>query len=176
MGRSQRGNNNGYCQDGPLTWHHWKLEPEQQEFLEFARRVVTLRRNHPNFRRHSYREQDPQVAPMAQGLDWFRPDGERMEEDDWQQFWVKSLGVYLRGDADEIRDENGHPVPDDDFLIFFNAHHEGVSFELSPELERGWTVVFDTEAGDLPEDGSEPEAIFPFILGGRSLVLLRHVR
>ena len=45
MGRTQRGNNNAYCQDNPLTWCLWEIEPYQQELLEFVRQVFSLRRD-----------------------------------------------------------------------------------------------------------------------------------
>lgn len=176
IGRTQKGNNNGYCQDNPLTWHDWNLAPEEAEFLEFAKRIVSLRKTHPNFHRHSYQEHDPLVAPLGSSLEWLRADGQRMEDDDWQEFWIKSVALYLNGNAPEIRNDMGDHTPDDDFIILFNAHHEAVPFSLPDDLRAEWTVVFDTSADHpFPED-TEPATTFPYHLTAHSFALIRHAR
>ena len=54
IGHTQRGNNNAYCQDNDLTWLDWELDERRREFLEFARRIVRLRREHPVFSRRRF--------------------------------------------------------------------------------------------------------------------------
>ncbi|NEC92882.1 glycogen debranching enzyme, partial [Streptomyces sp. SID12501] len=54
LGRTQGGNNNGYCQDNPITWVDWDLDDAQQSLHEFTRRVVHLRRDHPVFRQRRF--------------------------------------------------------------------------------------------------------------------------
>ena len=54
LGRTQRGNNNGYCQDNELTWVDWDLDERQAELLAFTRRLVQLRKDHPVFRRRRF--------------------------------------------------------------------------------------------------------------------------
>lgn len=174
IGRTQKGNNNGYCQDNELTWLDWNLDEARLEFHRFARRMVALRKAHPNFRRHSFRELDPVVAPLEQSLEWLRTDGERMSEGDWSQEWVKSIALYLNGNAPEIRNKQGDHIPDDDFLIIMNAYHEGVSFALPEDLKREWTLVFDTSVEPTAEVESPVE--FPYIASPHSFALLRHAR
>ncbi len=176
IGRSQRGNNNTYCQDNELSWYDWNLGIEEKKLLDFTRKVTWIRRRHPNLRRHSFREEDPMVAAVEYSLDWLRPDGERMTDDDWDQPWVRSLALHLNGEAPEIRDRNGEHQVDDDFLLLLNSWHEGVIFHLPEELRRRWKIVINTSDADVAPDGFEPTAEFPFTLGPRSLVLLRHAR
>src|SRR5439155_3107594 len=49
--RTQRGNNNAYCQDNELSWLDWTLDPDHEALLAFTRRLIELRTAHPVFRR-----------------------------------------------------------------------------------------------------------------------------
>jgi isoamylase len=176
ISRTQQGNNNGFCQDSPITWYDWNLDDAKRQFLDFARKVVALRNKHPNFRRHSFEEVDPLVAPWRRSLEWLRADGAKMEDADWNEFWIKSLAVYLSGNAPEIRDDRGNHTPDDDFIILFNAHSEEVPFLLPDDLQREWTVVFDTSEESPLTCEHERTAGFPYRMTAHSLALLRHAR
>jgi isoamylase len=176
IGRSQKGNNNVYCQDNAMAWHQWKLDETETQFLDFARRVVGLRRKHPNFRRHNYEMNDPVEATSPGGLEWIRPDGKRMNEEDWQHHWIKSLALYLKGTEAEVRDQHGRTVPDDDFIILFNASHQPVHFIIPPDLPEPWTLVFDTFGPDSPSSQPEPLVPSEITLQSHSLALLRHAR
>src|SRR5690348_9324783 len=86
FGRTQRGNNNVYCQDNELSWMEWKLEPWQADLLLFTQRLVALRHSHPVFRRRRFF-----IGEAAQGgeshigdIAWFTPGGEHMTPEDWQ--------------------------------------------------------------------------------------------
>ena len=76
---------------------------------------------------------------------WFRPDGDEMSEQDWNEWFAKSFMLFLNGDALRARDERGRPVCDATFLLLFNAHVDPVSFTLpgSPWGQR-WVPVMDT--------------------------------
>jgi isoamylase len=176
IGRTQHGNNNGYCQDNEISWHNWQIDPHQQDLLNFTRKVSWIRRDHPNLRRHSFRQEDPLVAPVGSSLEWFRPDGERMQDEDWAQSWVHSMAMYLNGQAPEIRDSNGDHQQDDDFLILLNSSHEGVIFAKPIHLDHPWTIALDTNLACSNHPHPEPHAEFPITLAPRSLVLLRHAR
>ncbi|HET7538162.1 MAG TPA: hypothetical protein VFJ90_17000, partial [Candidatus Didemnitutus sp.] len=175
LARTQRGNNNAYCQDNEITWQDWTIDPSRQAFFEFARKVVHWRRQHPNFRRRSFYETDSGRKWQAENLQWYRIDGEVMSESDWQDGTMRMLAMYLRGDAPEIRDAEGRTVVDWDFLLVFNSHHEAGEFRLPKELaKRSWKIVFDTNRPKLSESGEEAgsDAVVP--LAARSFVLLGH--
>lgn len=176
MGRTQKGNNNVYCQDNALAWHQWNLDEDETRFLDFARRIVGLRRKHPNFRRHNYEMNDAVASTSPNGLEWIRPDGQRMAEEDWQHHWIKSLALYLNGNGPEIRDEQGRSIPDDDFILLFNASGEEVRFVIPPDLPEPWMLVFETFGQDSPNSHQEPAIASDFTLQSHSLALLRHAR
>jgi glycogen operon protein len=146
LGRSQGGNNNGYCQDSPLTWIDW--ENVDEGLLEFTKLVTKLRNDHPTFRRrrffHGRPVRRPEGAPV-QDVAWLTPAGELMTEEDWDAAYAKSVAMYLNGHGIRSTDERGEAVVDDCFYLAFNAHHEPIDFTLpATEYAQGWTVVVDT--------------------------------
>jgi len=151
ISRTQEGNNNSYCQDNELSWHHWNLDDKKKELLEFVSRIVNYRRIHPNFHRRSFSEKDPNVASQPENVQWIRADGKSMEPIDWEQGgWMRTLGMLLKGDAPEIRDGNGRQTTDDDFVLVLNTHSEPVEFKLPQAVAGwGWKVAFDTARPNL---------------------------
>ena len=175
MGRTQRGNNNAYCQDNEISWIDWKLSKPQQSLLAFTRNLIALRQKHPVFRRRRFFQGRRIRGAEVKDLSWVRPDGKEMTDDDWAQGYVRCLGVRLAGHAIEEKDPKGRPLLDDTFLLLINAHHEPRPFTL-PAHKRGvlWQPVFDTALYDtngravtLLRGGEQ------YDLEGRSLALLR---
>ena len=157
IGRTQQGNNNAYCQDNEISWFDW--EHADQQLLDFTRRLIQLRRDHPTFRRRGWFKGRPIHGDGASDIVWMQPHAAAMTEQDWTEWFAKSFMVFLNGDAMVARDEHGQPVHDDSFLVMFNAHTEPVTFTLpGPPLGERWTLVFDTalddpfagHAGDAP--------------------------
>jgi glycogen operon protein len=178
LNRTQDGNNNGYCQDSQLSWYHWDLNTKQTEFLEFARRIVQYRKSHPNFHRNAFYDHDPDAKHPDKNIVWFRADGKRMGPKDWEDGgWMRTLGMFLNGEAPEIRDSSGQCCGDWDFLLLLNAHHEAVSFRISHELyHSGWRIAFDTARPAL-EIGKESVKRNRLVnLTARSFVVLSHER
>src|SRR5918997_1092827 len=173
LGRTQQGNNNGYCQDSPLTWIHW--DEVDEGLLEFTKLVTRLRHAPPTFRRRRFfhgrpvrRGQDDPVQDVA----WLTPAGDLMTEDDWDAGFAKSLAMYLNGHGIRSTDERGEIVVDDHFSLPFNPSHEPMEFTLPAEEYAGaWTVVLDTaEMGEV-----EPRELKPgetLTLQDRSMVVL----
>jgi glycogen operon protein len=142
MGRTQRGNNNAYCQDNEISWFDW--EHADQSLQEFTRRLIGLRRAHPTFRRRRW-FQGRAIRGTQADIGWFKPDGTEMTEGDWGQRCAKSLGVFLNGEGIAHPDARGKRVVDASFYALFNAHHEPVAFTL-PTRDWGdrWVAVLDT--------------------------------
>jgi len=143
IGRTQQGNNNAYCQDNEISWFDW--QSADHGLFEFTRRVIRLRNAHPAFRRRGWFKGRPLRGKGISDIAWLRIDGEPMSEDDWQQGFVKSLMVFLNGDALHELDDDGKRVRDGSFLLLFNAHYEPLDFTLpSASFGQTWTVVVDT--------------------------------
>src|SRR5262249_46487112 len=103
LGRTQRGNNNAYCQDGELSWIDWELGGRERELLAFARRVFLLRRTNPVFRRRHGFSGAPSGERGAKDVTWLRPDGAELRPADWQDPARGALGMLIHGrSSDEV--------------------------------------------------------------------------
>ena len=173
MGRTQHGNNNAYCHDSETSWLDWTQTEENRDLLDFATRVIRLRREHPAFRRHSFFQQGP-LPDGVRNVRWFGPDGLEMSDYEWNQGFARCLGMYLAGDAISEVDARGVPVVDDNFLLLISAHHEEIPFVLPGFRSNArWQVALDTSDRASDAQARRYHArgdAFP--LQGRSLVLL----
>jgi isoamylase len=173
-GRTQNGNNNGYCQDNPLSWLDWHLDDERRSLLEFTKKLTALRRSHPVLHRATFFKGRPLRGSDVSDILWFRHDGADMSDEDWSNPETRSLGVFLAGEGIDEPDGNGNPLSDDDFLMLVNSHSEPIRFSLPFEKDdRDWQLLVDT-SNDRAEErrhGGEETT-----LAGASLKLLMRER
>ena len=151
-GRTQDGNNNAYCQDGPLTWMPW-TPSDDPDLFEFVRAIVALRRSSAAFRRDTFFKGEPLAGTSRKDLTWLRPDGREMEDADWYDAGLRVIGL-LFGD-DSGRDERL-------FAMFLNAHDGDFPIALPPQ-DAGWELLIDT-AGNPRSDIGAPLPIEPGLL------------
>ena len=180
LGRTQNGNNNGFCQDNEITWVHW--DKADTELTEFTRSVAALRAAHPVFRRRRFFNGLPVRRRGTEGqpdISWFRPDGSEMTDDDWGSGFGKSVAVYLNGQGIPELDARGQRVTGDSFFLCFNAHHEPIEFTLPPgEFGRAWVPVIDTSVETVgstanPEDRQPVPAGNAVQVAARATVVLQ---
>ncbi|HEX7600730.1 MAG TPA: glycogen debranching protein GlgX, partial [Polyangiaceae bacterium] len=169
FGRSQGGNNNAWCQDNEISWFDW--ESGDDELLAFTEQLIRLRRRHPVFRRSAFLAGREVCGSGLPDVWWFRPDGRRMTQKDWQREDAHTLGVFLNGQEIPSRTPTGEQIVDDSFLLLFNAHFEPVTFTL-PTRRFGARWVVELSTGDgVPEGPIAGRA--EVAVQGRALVLLR---
>jgi glycogen operon protein len=145
LGRTQNGNNNAYCQDNDVSWFDW--DSMDHELLDFTRRLITLRRNHPVFRRRGWFKGRPLHGEGVSDIAWLRTDGRPMSEEDWGPGLAKSLSVFLNGDGLRELDQDGTRIRDASFLLLFNGSDEPLEFVLpDASLGESWEAVVDTAA------------------------------
>jgi isoamylase len=149
LGRTQGGNNNGYCQDNEITWIDW--DTADTDLIAFTQSVSALRAAHPVFRRRRFFDGLPvriRGSERLPDISWFAPDGSEMSDEDWDSGFGKSVSVYLNGQGIPDLDQRGHRVTDDSFVLCFNAHHEPIEFTMPPkEFGPSWVTVIDTAVG-----------------------------
>ncbi len=146
IGRTQKGNNNGYCQDSELTWMDWSKCQTNADQLAFTRKVTQLRKAHPVFRRRRFFEGKPiRTGDQARDIAWLTPAGTEMTPQDWGSGFDKCVAVFLNGDAIPAPNERGERVVDDSFLLCFNAHDQAQDF-VAPQADyaKEWTADLDT--------------------------------
>ncbi len=175
IGRTQRGNNNAYCQDNEISWFDW--EAMDDELLAFVARLVHFRHEHPVFQRRRWFVGRAVRGAEGSDIGWFKPDGHIMADEDWNTGFARSLGVFLNGKAIPTPDAHGESIADDSFYILFNAHYEAMQFTLptGPWGER-WVLIVDTNERipDLRER-SRKSAGEQVRLEAYSMVVLRRV-
>ncbi len=173
MGRTQQGNNNVYAQDNELAWVDWERAAEFESLTDFVGTLTALRHAHPVLRRRRHFRGRGLNDEGLSDIGWFTPSGDWMTPEDWDTAHVKSVSVFLNGEAIHEPDDRGEPVVDDSFFVLFNGHYESLEFTL-PDIGAGesWTVEFDTsqEPGEEPVSVETAEA---FTVEARSVMLLR---
>jgi isoamylase len=175
MGRTQGGNNNAYCQDNEISWLDWDLDERQRRLLEFTRRLIALRADHPVFRRREFfgGAGDGSAAGLPD-IRWFRADGRDMSRRDWRRGELRALGVFLNGEAIPSLSPVGEPVLDDSFVLLVNAGHEPVQFRLpARRFGNRWRQTISTAEPDAPEGWRSWPAGTEATVDARSLMLLR---
>jgi glycogen operon protein len=180
LGRTQRGNNNAYCQDSEIAWVDWTDAPGDGELAEFVRRLSRLHAENPVFRRRRFFKGKPiRVASGGAGelsdIAWLTPSGREMSDQDWEAGFANSVGVFLNGDAISEPDRRGEPIRGDSFLLLFNADDADLTFTLPPARYGGqWIKVLDTADPVLdPETVSAVKADESIPVETRSVQVLR---
>ena len=120
LSRTQLGNNNAYCLDGPETWLDWSLDERRREFLDFVRRVFALRRASPVLSRTGFLSGNGDAR-------WLRPDGAPLAGDDWHGAH-HALGALFAGETQA--------------LLLVNAGAKGARFQLPAGLR--WRVLLSS--------------------------------
>jgi len=141
LGRTQYGNNNGYCQDNEISWLDW--ERVDDGLRAFTARLIQFRREHPVFQRRGWFH--GRHVRGVSDIGWFKPDGEPMTDQDWQVGFARTVGVFLNGKAIPTPDDRGEPVVDDSFYLLFNAHNAAMTFTLpAGSWGERWEQMIDT--------------------------------
>ena len=169
-GRTQRGNNNAYCQDNDITWFDWSRG--DGDLLAFTQRLIAFRKQHPVFRRRRFL-----AGKEAAELGWYTPAGAPMTEADWADPSALSLAIYLDGADDPDLAEDGTPLLDDDFLVLFNAWWQALDFAI-PSTRPGQTWRAEIDTYDPPAVATMPQrqATDLVTVGPRSVTVLRAPR
>ncbi|MGH6989890.1 MAG: glycogen debranching protein GlgX, partial [Stellaceae bacterium] len=184
FGRSQRGNNNAYCQDNALGWVDWSLADGDagRALNRFVTEMLRLRRDHTLFRRRHFLHGRPIPGSGSKDVTWLTPAGTEMTPGDWHgtdaNANANALAYVLSGDAGSFHlTPRGEPEPDDDFLVILNADANTIPYILPIAPPGGtWLKVIDTTRHDGLGDGAAfaPGAAHP--VPGRALLLFRRPR
>jgi glycogen operon protein len=171
FGRTQRGNNNAYCQDNPIGWVDWSILDQNRDFLAFVQRLIKLRSEHPVFRRSAFFLGDRVDKSDVKDIVWLSPNGDEMTQADWSASQNKSLGVRYAATAEMEAKTYTRRLDPTAFLLLMNGGEKPVDFVLpGTPFDRGWTCVIDTVRG-----GEAKKAYFlthtPYHLTQHSLAL-----
>ncbi len=157
LGRTQRGNNNAYCQDNEISWIDWDLDEHGANLLATARHLFRLRRELPALRTWAFYTGRPSPARVARGddrpdLEWRRADGGVFDHGAWHDPGVRSLQmVRVAGDGSAV-------------LLVANGALDPVEFSVAAGMRPGasaWSLAWDSTAEhpDLVGAAGETELV-----------------
>ncbi len=159
FGRSQLGNNNGYCQDSEISWLHWEnLPPSADALRDFTRRLTAIRAEQPLFRRESWRN--------TMSITWLNCNGGEQTQEHWNDPGGTTIGVQFHL-HDEVEGEGIWR----EAMLLFNPHDGMVPFTLPAPQEGEWQLELTTADPDRSGDRFTGGAAFE--LENRSLALFR---
>ncbi|MDQ3151223.1 MAG: glycogen debranching protein GlgX [Actinomycetota bacterium] len=146
-GRTQRGNNNAYCQANEISWYDWSADPEADRFAAFTRHVVALHREHPTLRRRSFFDGSGDPPDIA----WYDAAGQPMTVARWGDPDNHFIAYLLAG--------GGSDFPDDDLLVVLNADVAPAAFVVPGAPGQRFTLLLHTGHDDgRPPAGGQFEA------------------
>jgi isoamylase len=146
IGRTQRGNNNAYCQDNETSWYDWTLGEDQKALLDLTKRLISLRRDHPALHRAKFFKGRRIRGTDVRDIMWYRHDGAEMNDADWNNPQTATVGLFLAGQGIDDVDEEGNLVVDDDFFLVFNGSEHPIPYTLprGTSSHGAWQLLVDT--------------------------------
>ncbi len=151
FGRSQQGNNNAYCQDSEISWFDWAHADSDagRGMRAYVARLTALRRECASLRSEYFHHSRVEPLPGIRDLDWFNERGDPMEEDDWQYFEGRLLGVRRALPIGDARVEVS--------LLLINNTDEARPFIL-PQPTLRWRLRLDSaQPAGMERDVGESE-------------------
>ena len=170
MGRTQRGNNNAYCQDNEISWIDWALTVERRALLEFTKRCVRILKASRALRRPTYYAGALSATAAVKDIAWLHPDGGAMMDARWRESEARCLGILIDGSGAWPATGDAHETS---LLLLLNAGPRVVRFALpaAAATDSTWSVLLDTAVASHDERVLRDSATYP--LEERSLALLR---
>ena len=169
FGRTQRGNNNAYCQDNEISWIDWDFGESGKELAEFTRKAIALRKSFPILRRSRFLKGEYNPDLDAKDVRWLTPVATDLDTDQWEDPNARCFGMLMdgRSQATGIK----RPAMDATALLILNAHHDVVNFTL-PDVAGGtsWHCLIDTNETNS-WDGDSFLSGEVYEITGRSVVL-----
>jgi isoamylase len=174
ISRSQRGNNNAYCQDNDISWYNWELDEDREKSLAFVKLLIRLRCEHPALRRRKFFQGRSIRGTDVKDIMWLRPDGQEMSDEDWNASWARCIGVFLAGEIPGEVDAKGSPLVDKSLIVLLNSSPDSIQFKM-PESIAKWHIEVDTRAADVRSGNRTVNSGETTEVAGRSVVLLKQI-
>ncbi len=148
LGRTQAGNNNGYCQDNAISWMDWDLAPWQQDLLACAQHLGVTRAGLRTLRQRYFFEGKSRTDSGEKDLAWFASDGTEVPAAVWNSAETRTVGMYLSGSL-RARDERGEPLSDHSLFVILHSASHPVTFTMpAMPYGPGFQLLVDTTMPD----------------------------
>jgi isoamylase len=170
LGRTQGGNNNGYCQDNEISWYQWDLDEDDRKFFAFVQKLIAIRKDQLVIQRKDFfKGEVEEDGKPVKDVAWFAPHGKPMGDMEWKNSEGKCIGVLFDGQPIKEMDPLTSVEREGKSLFLIaNASHTTVPFKLpSYKYLKNWEILIDT---------SQPERKVEVWNGGdvppRTIILL----
>jgi glycogen operon protein len=172
LSRSQKGNNNAYCQDNELNWLNWQLDEKQSAFLAFSQYVISLRKNNPLLSRMMFEDDQFDNEVNIETTDWYRVDGTFKRDQDWtNNDRHHCFALHLVGYTSSLGDPRDAVLQE--WLYVVNSSKENVEFTLPLLLNtQDWQCALDTAQDDVAQYSSHQVSQL-FMMKSHSFCLLK---
>jgi glycogen operon protein len=173
--RTQRGNNNVYCQDNELSWMNWEPDALADEMLAWTRRMIQFRKDHPVLWRRKFFQGRPVRGTGTRDIVWYDEQGREMTDEAWQDPIRRCIAFQLAGAAADVVDQYGRQLLDDTLYIILNAAPEAIDWRLPSLSDNGrWFLGFDTAHPEEQEGQRSFRSRATYRVEGRSVAVLLH--
>ncbi len=173
FGRTQKGNNNAYCQDNEISWVDWNHGERGAALIDFVQALTALRRRYPILRFTRFLTGTLNEELGVKDVTWISATGAEMKSEEWEDGNTRCFGMLLDGRAQPtgIRQRGQEAT----LLLVFNAWHDVVNFTLPPGNGGGeWSLLLDTNIpGKKGEPAFDPGHVYA--VTGRSVLLFELV-
>lgn len=160
--RTQKGNNNAYCQDNEISYFDWSLLEKNKDLFRFWKEIIALRKRHPSITRRNYIQQEiTNNRGLTNMATWH---GVKLNQPGWEDQSARAFSFTIGGIEEEP-----------DIHVMLNMYWEKLDFEIPPIKKRKWHVAvntFEDSPNDILKDGYESCVIGDhFIVRERSIVV-----
>jgi isoamylase len=160
--RTQKGNNNAYCQDNDISWVDWSVAEKNKDLAQFVQSVIAIRNRYPVLRRNRFLTGSYNEELGVKDVTWLQSTGAEMTDELWKDSNLHSIAMLIDGRAQPtgVRERGS----DATVLLLFNGHHEAVGFTLPPTIDGDeWHLLLNT--------GNHSEGIKKVMLPGDNVQL-----
>ncbi|MBB5252675.1 glycogen debranching protein GlgX [Sulfurisphaera ohwakuensis] len=171
LSRTQKGNNNAFCQDNEISWFNWNLDERKQRFHDFVRSMIYFYRAHPIFRRERYFQGKKLHGMPLKDVTFLKLDGSEADEQTWKSP-TNFIAYILEGSViDEVNDR-GERIADDSFLIILNGSPNNIKFKFP---HGKWSLVVSSHLRELSDDEKVVDGGKELEIEGRTAMVYRRI-
>lgn len=171
LSRTQRGNNNAFCQDNEISWFDWNLDERRVKFLEFVRSLINFYKAHPIFRRQRYFQGKKLFGMPLKDVTFLTTDGKEVDEKTWNSP-AQTVSFILEGSVMDEINEYGERIADDTFLIILNANPNNIKFKFP---KGKWELVVSSYLREIKKEEQIVEGEKELEIEGRTALVYRRI-
>jgi glycogen operon protein len=144
-GRTQKGNNNAYCQDNDISWMNWNWSKSNNDLFEFTKRLIQIRSQYSILSEGQFFHGHYINGSNYRDLTWYMSDGNKFSHENWENSELRSLALVMACEKKGKVSKNEKTVLDNTLMILLNASSETIEFTI-PEsnISTTWEVLIDT--------------------------------